>query len=168
MTTGSDGRYVQPSNARLLSKIYHPWKFGDSISCSFWEKGWTWKNGNRPYLATGNEFSKKWKILSRLAYHKSTLKISSKSIQSSLTNRPDKKRRKKPRNLFRVLSRSSVLWDNSFLILTIITSGKSDSWQGTAINQRWNTQQNRNLHFDNFSTFSCVDRKWRTNVLTRY
>ena len=58
VTTGSDGRHAQPPNFRLLSEIYHPWKFQVSISCSFWEKRWTWKTGNRPYLATGSEFSK--------------------------------------------------------------------------------------------------------------
>ena len=58
VTTGSDGRHAQPPNFRLLSEIYHPWKFQVSISCSFWEKRWTWKTGNRPYLATGSKFYK--------------------------------------------------------------------------------------------------------------
>ena len=91
LTTRSDGRYVQPHFVRLLSKIYHPWKFGDSISCSFWEKGWTWKNGNRPYLATGSENRKIKKTEFASFHNTSTLKISRKSIQPSLRNRPDKK-----------------------------------------------------------------------------
>ena len=91
MTTGSDGRHVQPHCARQRSKTYHPWKFGDSISYSFWEKGWTWKYGNRPYLATGSENRKIEKIEFASFHNTSTLKISRKSIQPSLRNRPDKK-----------------------------------------------------------------------------
>ena len=91
MTTGSDGRHVQPHCARLRSKTYHPWKFGYSISCSFWEKGWTWKNGNRSYLATGSENRKIEKTEFASFHNTSTLKISRKSIQPSLRNRPDKK-----------------------------------------------------------------------------
>ena len=73
VTTGSDGWHAQPPNFRLLSEIYHPWKFQVSISCSFWEKRWTWKTGNRPYLAPGSEFSKNKKNVSSSCQCKFTL-----------------------------------------------------------------------------------------------
>ena len=79
---------------------------------SFLRKRVDMKNGNRPYLTTGSDFSKNKKTVFRLYHYNSTLKISKKSTETSLRNPPDKNGkiiiRIITRNSLRVMRRSSA------------------------------------------------------------
>ena len=78
-------------NFRLISKIYHPWKFGDSISCSFWEKGWTRKTGNRLFFKPEVTDQKSGSRFSIPDQYLPSLKISWKSVHAFGKNRVRKK-----------------------------------------------------------------------------
>ena len=59
--TSNDDRKWTPTRSaqlwRLLSKIYHPWKFVDSFLCSLWEKRWTRKKRKSAIFQSGSDVS---------------------------------------------------------------------------------------------------------------
>ena len=99
--TGSDGRHPQTQVHTPIERSTIPENFV-TLSFTVYEKtsgqNDFLKTENRPYLPTGSEFLTNWKNFPRYWRNASFLKISRKSVQPSLRNRPDKKVEKNNNN----------------------------------------------------------------------